>query len=188
MNRPSALVRFAGYPPMTTLLLIGYTFIVAGWYQGRVSWWIGVAAIAAAGRTLGAVKRVRAYKAWLVDWQAMTAHDEPPRPEKNRLRSWLLVIGAMFIAVAIPLSGSAETRPSAAVTVIWSLACLYLVFALLRSSLRLIRGRGKVRAEVAQANEEAAPVAWLLGLPSSSPSRADAQRELPEYCARLIVK
>jgi hypothetical protein len=83
MNRPSALVRFAGYPPMATLLLIGYALIVAGWYQGRVSWWIGVAAIAAAGRTLGAIKRVRVYKAWLADWQAMTTHDAPPRPEES---------------------------------------------------------------------------------------------------------
>lgn len=30
-------------------------------------------------------------------------------------------------------------------------------------------------------------VAWLVGLPSSSPSREDAERQLPDYCARLMA-
>jgi hypothetical protein len=185
MNRPSLSARLAGSPQGALLLFIGYAVIIAGWYEGRVSWWMGVAAIAAAVRTLGAVKRVRAYKAWLAEWQAMSGNDAPPRTGKNPLRGWMLVVIAMLIAVAAPLAGS---RMSDAVTVIWSLACLYLVFALVRGILRRVRGRREVQAEVGQAKDEAAPVAMLLDLPSSSPSREEAERNLPEYCARLLHK
>ena len=37
-----------------------------------------------------------------------------------------------------------------------------------------------------QAEAEAEPVKWLVGRPSSSPSREEAARNLPEYSARLI--
>jgi hypothetical protein len=188
MNRPSGFARLAAYPPMTILLFIGYAYLISGWYLGRISWWIGIAAIAAAVRTLGAVKRVRVYKAWLAEWQAMSGHDAPPRPRKNRLRGWVLGIGALFIAVAIPLLAPPGTRPSDALTVIWCLACLYLVFALLRRVLRRMGARRKVKAEVAKAKAEAAPVAWLVDRPSSSASRAEAERNLPDYCARLISR
>jgi hypothetical protein len=186
MNRPSALVRLAGYPPMTSLLLIGCGLIVAGWYQGRVSWWVGVAAIAAAGRTLGALKRVRVYKAWLADWQAMTAaHDAPPRPQKKWLRGGVVVITAVCIAVVIPLTVPAGRKPSDTLSVIWCVACLILVWKLLALLRRMLK-RASSRAVARQAKADDEPVTWLLGRPSASPSRAEAERNLPEYCAGLI--
>jgi hypothetical protein len=187
MNRPSLSVRLAGSPRGALLLFICYGVIWYGWYEGHTVWWVALGTVGAALRTLRAGRELRRYKAWLVDWQAMSGNDAPARSPRKRLRGWMLTIGAMFIVVATLLSGSPGERPSGAVTVIWSLACLYLVFALLRSILRRVRGRRNVKAEVAQAKDEDAPVAWLLDRPASSPSRAETERNLPEYCARLIA-
>jgi hypothetical protein len=184
MNRPRRLVRLAGSPRGALLLFIGYAVIVYGWYQGDVPWWLAVGAVAAGFRTLAAVGRMRRYKAWLADWQGMGAGDEPPRPKKRR--GWVLVAGAALLVVAIPLV-QPETGPNDALTVLWCVACLYLVFALVRGILRRIRGRRKVKAEVAQTRDEAAPVAWLVPRAASSPSRADAMRSVPDYCARLMA-
>ena len=77
MNRPSFAVRFAGSPLGAMLLFIGYAAIVVGWYQGHFAWWLAVGALAAAFRTLGAIEKMRRYKAWLVEWQMM-GQDAPP--------------------------------------------------------------------------------------------------------------
>lgn len=183
MNRPPFLVRLAGYPPMAILLFFGYAAVVWDWwYRGGVPWWLAVGAVAAAGRTLGAVGRMRRYKAWLAAWQAMGAKDEPSPPKKKR--RWMFIIGAALLAVAIPVClppkpGNETTV--AVLTILWFGACLYLVFTLVRAVLRRRAKRRKAKAEVA-------PVAWLVGRPSSSPSRSEAERNLPEYCARLLAK
>jgi hypothetical protein len=188
MNRPGVLVRFAGYPPMATVLFLGYVAVVLGWYQGHLAWWLALGAVGAAGRTLRAVREVRSYKGWLAEWEAMGGDNAPPRPRKNRLRGWLVVIGAAFIAVAIPLSMPPGARPSGALALIWCVACLILVWKLFSAFRRAIMRSSSRSATRKQAKAEDAPVAWLLPPASSSPSRAEAEANLPEYCARLISR
>jgi hypothetical protein len=189
MSRPSLSVRLAGSPRGALLLFIGYAMIFYGWYEGNVVWWVALGAVGAAGRTMRAVRQVRRYKAWLAEWRAMSGEDELRRPTKRRRRGWVFVIGSALLAMGIPfcLPSTAEPRDLGAVlTTLWCAAWLYLAFALVRGVLRRVVARRKAKAEVAQAKDEAAPVAWLMGRASSSPSRADAERDLPEYCARLI--
>jgi hypothetical protein len=71
------LVRVAGSPLRAFLLFVCYAAIVAGWYEGDVVWWLALTALGAAMRTLSAVGQVRRYKAWLAEWNAMGAKDEP---------------------------------------------------------------------------------------------------------------
>jgi hypothetical protein len=190
MNRPALLARLAGSPRGALVLFVCYAALVFGWYQGNIPWWLALGAVGAAFRTLSAVGRVRRYKAWRADWQAMGGEDEPPPAaarQKKRRRGWVLVTVAALLALGMPLLPEQLYAPwESGLVMAWCAACLYLVFALLWSILRRIIGRRKARAEIAQAGDEAAPVAWLLGRPSSSPSRAAAERNLPRYCARLI--
>jgi len=189
MNRPSVVARFAGYPPMAILLFIGYAVVVAEWYQGDLAWWLALGAVGAAGKTLRAVRQVRSYKAWLAEWRAMSGEDEPQRPTKRRRRGWVFVTRAALLAMGIPFclpSGEDPGNLGAVLTILWCAAWLYLAFALVRSILRRVAARRKAKAEVEKVKADAAPVALLLGVPSSSPSRDDVMGTLPEHCAGLI--
>jgi hypothetical protein len=193
MNRPSLSVRLAGSPAGATLLLIASAIAALGWCQGHVPGVLAIVAVAGAWRTLKAVVLMRRYKTWLADWQAMGADDDEPQPRvtKTRGRGWVLVTGAALLVLSIPpclTPVGTPARPSDRwLAVLWLAACLYLVFALVRAVVRrVMRGR-KGKAEKAEQGE-AAPVAWLVARASSSPSRAEAERELPQYAARLIAQ
>jgi hypothetical protein len=193
MNRPSLSVRVAGSPLGALVLLLVWGAVVVAWYQGNVPWWVGVAAVAAAGRTFGAFGRMRRYKAWLADWQAMGAEGEQPRPKKRR--GWVLVTGAALLLVLIPAyllqiknNEAIPNHEAVATGLIWLhvAVCLFLGWKVVALFWRFVMRRAASSKERRRAKAEAAPVAWLLGCASSSPSRAAAQRELPEYSARLI--
>jgi len=200
MNRPSLTVRLAGSPRIACALFFGYAAVVAGWYEGRVSWWIGVAAIAAAGRTLSAVKRVRLYKTWLADWQGMgaagVASPQPASKPHTRGRKasspWVGVIVAAVSLVMIPVviaaSGANESLRQA-LTLLWFGTAVYLLWKLAAKLWRtLFRAAGTASAGERKNGAPTDVVEWALPRASSSPSRADAMRNLPEYSARLIDK
>jgi len=92
----------------------------------------------AAMRTLSAVGRVRRYKAWLAEWNAMGAKDEPaPPPKDNRVgRRRVFVTSAALLLLVIPacfrhLQDNEEWRT--ALILLWLVACIYLVGLVLRS-------------------------------------------------------
>lgn len=185
MTRPPLIVRVAGSPLPAFLLFLGYAAIVAGWYQDQIVWWVALATVGAAMRTLSAIGRVRRYKAWLAEWNAMGAKEEPARPPKEKRggRHWLI---ALLLLLAIPacfthLQVNEQWR--GALILLWIAACIYLVGLVLRSITRRMTKRPK-----AQPKTEATttPVEWMLDPATSSPSRFEAARKLPEYCTRLL--
>lgn len=185
MSRPPLLVRVAGSPLPAFLLLAGYAAIVAGWYEGQVAWWLGLMAAAASLRTLSAVGRMRRYKAWLAEWNAMGAKEQP-RPTVRRANPrWVFITGAVLLAIAIPaclpsLQGNDAGRGTA--VMLWLTACVYLGVVMLRGIARRRANRRK-----AEPDAVAAPVVkWMLSRASSSPSRAEAARQLPAYASRLL--
>ncbi len=190
MNRPAPLVRLAGSPLGAILLFVIYGMVVVGWYEGHTAWWLALGAVGAAMRTLGAVGKVRRYKSWLADWQAMSTEMQPVRPEKKRGgRGWLGIFTAavLFFVIPVCLPQIRDYQALAnALTWLWLADCLFLVFVLLRGILRRSARMRRRSADRRRAKAEDAPVAWLLGRPSSSPSRLDATRCLPEYSARLL--
>jgi hypothetical protein len=187
MNRPGSLRRLAGSPVGALVLFMLYAAIEWGWHQGDVAWWVALGTLGAAARTLGAIRDVRRYKAWAAQWRAAGGNDAPRRPKKKR-RGWLLAAGAALLVVGIPayVGRSTPDDEVRALAVVWGVACLYLACCLLWKLFGLSRrvaGRSSARRA---AEAEAAPVAWLLHCASSSPSRAEAVAELPEYSARLM--
>ena len=201
MNRPGVGVRFAGSPPGALMLFALYAAVGYCWWWGwqgqHVRWWVALCSAAAAVRTLKAVGKVRRYNAWVAEWQAIGGDDGPPRRQKIRGRGWVFVTGAAVLFVVIPVCvpqiQSNQTIPgrealATALTWLWGLACLILAWKSLRLCWRLVRRSAARRTERRQVEAENAPVAWLVGVPSSSPSRAEAERALPEYCARLIAR
>jgi hypothetical protein len=196
MNRPSLSVRLAGSPRGALLLFICYGVIWYGWYEGHTVWWVALGTVGAALRTLRARRDLQRYKAWLADWQAMGAQvveapQQQPLPKKKRRRARAFVTASALLVLAIPLLLPSTDKTGTLgpmLAVLWCVACLYLVFALVRGLLRRRAGGHRAETQITTATDEAAPVAWLVDRPSSSPSRAEAERDLPEYCARLISR
>ena len=183
MNRPSLQVRAAGSPLGALLLLCGYAAVIAGWYQGYLAWWLAAAAALASLRTFSSVGHVRRYKAWLAEWNAMSGNTDTPRP-KRKLGRGFFMTGAAVMLVAIPIGISLlqdGDGMGTVLTLLWIAAGLYLVYVALRSVASRMAQRGETKADTA-------PATWMLGRASSSPSRADAEKNLPEYCARLIAR
>jgi hypothetical protein len=198
MNRPGVGVRFAGSPVGALMLFTLYGAVGYCWWWGwqgqHVRWWVALCAAAAAVRTLKAIVRVRRYKAWLAEFQAIAAED-PSRRQKRSGRRWPSLVGAVALFVAIPVclpqiqsNGALPYREQlvTALTLLWCLAGLILAWKFLRLCWRVVRRSAAKSAERRRVEAENAPVAWLVGVPSSSPSRAEAERALPEYCARLL--
>lgn len=192
MNRPSFAVRVAGSPVGSLLLWALCGAVVLGWYAGHIHWWLGIAAIAAAMRTRTAVKSLRRYNAWAAEWAAMGEDDAPALPQVKRRSGgrWLVAL-AVVLAVMMPVVANMRSGPgSDALLLLWCAGCLFLAVAMLRAVLLRIGSRSKSKPVVAGSRAKAAEdlpvVTWLIERPLSSPSRADAERELPDYCARLI--
>jgi hypothetical protein len=200
MNRPSLLARLMGAPLVSAALCVASAGIVLSWYQESTPWWLAMIATAAAVRSLAAVGEVGRYKRWDAKWQTMGApaqaledaqRQQPRGPEKPK-RRWKLVTLAALLLVAIPAflaaldGGMGNDAFMAALALLWCVAGLYLALRAVRGMLRRGTKRRTTTAEIAKAEIEAAPVAWLVPRASDSPSRADAMRQLPEYRARLL--
>jgi hypothetical protein len=196
MNRPTSLTCLVGRPGVCLALLGVYALIVLGWLHNEASWWVAMLAIWAAKGTLVAYQQLKRYNAWLAQWDAMgqpvkkpAAAPEPQRAvsqsaiSQKNVGGRVLVGIAALIAVSIPFSGMGS---SDGVVGVWFGACVFLAWRLIGA----IRGRGGSGGVVAQRSKPEAvgnaPVAWLLDRASSSPSRMEAMRNLPDYSARLI--
>jgi hypothetical protein len=128
---------------------------------------------------------VRRYKTWLAEWNAMGAREEaaPPREKKpgvrRRVRVTIAALLLPAILVCLPYLRSNEEWQTA-LLLLWVVVFFYLTGQALRSITRRVKDRSR-RGEAA-----VAPVEWMLGRASSSPSRSEASRKLPEHCGRLF--
>ena len=205
MLTPSFLVRLAGSTPGALLLFAFYAALAVGWVQGRVPLLLALVALLAAARTFAAWVQVRRYKVWRSQWRSLAEENEnrpaaktPALPHKKR--RWLRVSFALAVLVVVPFvipTAHNGPYPDAlpgppmdaglllALKTLWSCAVLYLAFALVRG----VFTRRKVKTPAALAPEKnafPATVSLLVARPSSSPSRDDAARMLPDYAARLM--
>jgi hypothetical protein len=185
MNRPPLLVRVAGSPLPAFLFFLSYAAIVVSWSQGEAPWWLALVAVGASIRTLSAIGRLRRYKAWLAEWNAISAAEQPRPKEKPGGRQRMLITGAASLLLAIPaaaphLQGNAAL--GTALTLVWVAAFVYLLAVVLRNIRRRTAKCRKAEPETA----DTPVVEWMLGQASSSPSRSEAARKLPEYSTRLL--
>jgi hypothetical protein len=74
-----------------------------------------------------------------------------------------------------------------ALTLLWLAVALYLVLKLANRWRRaVVRAPASASAGASKNSAAWHGVEWMLLPATSSPSRADATRQLPDYCARLI--
>jgi hypothetical protein len=199
MNAPTPATRFIGTRRNAAVLYVGSGLAVFGWFGGAVPWWLGLMALCFIGTVRKAVQDVSRYDAWAAEWRAMggpvTASPRPAKPS-FRMRHkntppWVCVtLAALSLVVLSVLIASPDINKSdgMALTLMWLAAALYLLFKLLAKVGRAVfhRGAGIAGAGGSKNTRAADVVEWVLPRASSSPSRADAMRQLPEYSARLV--
>ena len=199
MNQPTAMTRWMGTPRIAGVLYVGLGLLVLGWAGGAVPWWLAIAALCFAGTVRKAGQDVRRYNQWWASWQAMGATGAAPRPAAKpsfRMRQknappWVGVTIAALSLLVIPVfiaAPGADEGLRQLLTLLWCGMALYLLWKLAARLRRaFVKGAGTGSAGDRKSSATADVVAWVLPPASSSPSRADAMRQLPEYCARLIT-
>jgi hypothetical protein len=195
MNQPTVMTRFLGRPRVAAALYVGCALAVLGWFGGAVPWWLGLMALCFVGTVRGAVREVRRYNDWWAAWQSMgsapsAATAEPAvRGRKASSPRFKITVAALSLIVIPLLASLGDATFRLWLTLLWLGIAVYLVRKL--ASVRRSRVRGGVAGTVSAGARKkgAAPdvVAWVLPRASSSPSRADAMRRLPDYCARLLA-
>jgi hypothetical protein len=201
MNPPTSMTRLLGKPRIAAVLYVGVALAVLGWAGGEIPWWLGLASLCFVGTVRKAGQDVRRYNQWRTAWAAMGPASATPRPAtpKRPLRKrkasspWASVIVAALSLVVIPVliaaPGADETLRHA-LTLLWLGMALYLPVKLAINvrRARIHKGAGTVSAGGSKTSAAADVVEWMLPQASSSPSRADAMRCLPEYSARLMER
>jgi len=193
MNQPGPGTRWMGSPSGSACVLISCALVMAGVFAGELPWWLALFALGFANGTAGARKQVQTYDAWAARWNLMATGEtapEAPQKQPRRKRSAALdVLVGMALMLGLPwlASVAADTQGERQfLAVLWLVDIGYLVFLAVRGFARprsLTRSAAKP-VELQPVEDKA--VAWLVETPSESPSRADAERELPEYCAGMI--
>ncbi len=187
MNQPSLMVRFAGSRLGAFVLLALCAWGVVAWYLGNASEWLMMAALMAGLWTLKCIVRMRVYRAWAAEWEAMGADGAPARAivKKRQILRWCWLLAlAVVLFLALPRLGAGQGN--GALLNLWMADCGFLGAAAVVFVVRLLR-RGRAKAVKAEGKAEAAPVVgWTMGRASSSPSRSEAASNVPSYCAALL--
>jgi hypothetical protein len=204
MKRPSALTRLMGAPLVALLLLAACATVSIEWFAGDAPWWLGVGALFTGLHTLSSVGRVSRYKAWAAKWQAMGEPEQAAArvlpnggdrevgqkiaPDYRARRHALRIAIAALFALAIPAYVADGNEGSIALGCLWLASCVYLAVAVVRGTMRRGGKRHEQRTAPQKRETENPIVTWVMNRPSSSPSRAEATRALPDYCARLLTR
>jgi hypothetical protein len=200
MNQPTRVTRFIGTPRIAAVLYVGIGLAVLGWAGGGVPWWLALAALCSVGTVRKASAEVKRYDAWAKEWNAMAggfSHAVPPprqRPRpagkpKVQISPWVAIAALLWMSIPV-VAPSVTPESGKALTVLWCFVSLYLLWKVLRVAYRAVfrpKARTAAAGQAVQKAQGPDVVAWVLPRASSSPSRADAMRRLPEYSARLIA-
>ena len=201
MNPPTAMTRWLGTPRVAAAMYVGGLIAVLGWFGGAVPWWLAIIAVCFLGTVKKAINDVRRYDQWRAQWDAMapgsaSAPAATPKAQVRRRKPssrWTGVIAAALLLFPIipflPLSATSEAARNA-LTLLWLATALYLVCKLVLN-LRPARASLKAAPASPAQSKNTGPatdvVEWVLPRASSSPSRADIMRQLPEHCMRLMA-
>jgi len=196
MNPPTSTTRFIGTPRNARVLSVGAALVVFAWLGGAVPWWLAITAACFIGTVRNAEREVRRYDAWWSEWQAMGGHVSPAAARPNRTSRLKLAFQAgacALVACVIWEMYPAGQEIPGGLALLWFVivGCFFwktgqLIKAALVASFARSARRSKA-PPTAQKREDDV-VAWVLPRASSSPSREDAMRNLPNYCARLVAR
>jgi hypothetical protein len=190
MRRPSLPVQLLGFPPVTFALLALYGYIFWQSYEERMPFILALVAFFAAWKTIRAYDAKRAYKDWerrvrAIEEEGRGLIKAPGIIRRGTVVCVILAVIAILVAMVYQPDGNVGALAIAGVK--W-LAGLYLGVTFVRLLVALYRRRAKRKANSQLAKCESPFVEWTLAVPSESPTRAMAERELPDYCAGLIQR
>lgn len=197
MRPPTSMTRFLGTPRIATTLCLGCLATVVAWYAGEIPWWLALGALFFIPTVRKAVQDVRRYDQWYGAWQGMgnaSGDATPKRPEHRQgvFPRWVNVtLAVLSLAVILIFATSPVANPAVRkdMTVfLWGFAVYLLckTIAAIRRR-RLLRIAGTASAGGSKPAAKAEIVRWTLPRAASAPSRADAMRNVPDYCARLMA-
>jgi len=192
MRQPGILVRFAGTPLIACLLIAGAATVIYGWYLGHLTMWPMLIAVGTVFRTLSAVGTVRRYKAWAAEWEAMGRVAGAPKPAAKP-KPWkrAMLMAAALIGLPLAFSQPAIQDNPAVLSGLhwaWGLLALYCLWRLLSALWRAKRNsvRRKREARIEKSLDD--PITIAVGSATDCPTRASAQRNLPDYCLQLMSR
>jgi hypothetical protein len=193
MKQPSILVRIAGTPLIACLSVTAAAVVIYGGYEGQLEWWLALAAVGAVFRTLSAVRAVRRYKAWRGEWEAMGQGGAPPPPAEtpqrpNPQKRATLLVAALILMPMVSSLPAIHDNLALLRTLqwTWGLVALYCLFRVLGNLWRRAGSLMRHRSEARSAKCLDDPITLAVGAASGCPSRASAQRNLPDYCVQLM--
>jgi hypothetical protein len=191
------MTRFLGTPRVAAAFYIACSLTVLGWAGGEVHWWLALPALCFISTVRKAVKDVRRYDQWVGAWQAMgnPSGIVAPKPKVRRrktTRPWIgITVASLSLTLISLLIISPQTDAASRhdLTLLWwGIACYLLckIAVTLRRKARQNRA-GTASAGGGKSSGAVDVVEWMLPPASSSPSRAEAMRNVPDYCARLMA-
>lgn len=196
MNPPTAMTRLLGTPRGAAVAYIGIALTVFGWINGAVPWWLGLIALCFTSTVRKSVLELRRYEAWAANWRAMGGYRAPVKPAKKAVgRGTLAVLAAGFFFMACVIwnmTPAGQKTPDGQTLMWWLIMGGFfwsagkLIGSVRRRAGGMAKATPKARATTKAAPTQADVVEWTLPPASSSPSRLDVIRPLPEYAARLL--
>lgn len=192
MREPGALVKLAGWPPATFVLLLGVGFVEFAFYVGHLLIWPALTGLAVGIFTMKAAFQMRQARRNRVSWDAMGNFNGAASTPKKGFRWSFLFYGlVVFFGVPFALKFAPNHHTiSSGLVLIWALVLLsagvWVVVKIAGASTRAVRGSMSATKERQSKRAYAAPVSWTLGRAGSAPSRNNAMRQLPDYTRRLM--
>jgi hypothetical protein len=197
MNPPTSMTRFLGTLRVATALYLGCLATIVGSFVGQVPWWLALGALFFVPTVRQAVRNVRRYDEWFAAWQDMgnvRGQATPGQPAQKRglLPPWVnatlavLSLTVILIFATSPVANPAVRRTSSLFLVVLTPCFLCKAVVAFRRR-RLKVSTNKLSAGDNKTNTTREVVRWMLPRALRSPSRADAMRNLPDYCARLMA-
>jgi hypothetical protein len=180
MKRPSYIAYLFGNPLSMIALLIAAGYFVYEWWRGQGSPAVALVAFVAAGYSVTTSERIQKYNQWQREWRAMAG--EPPEGGFSRLLARIpfrLVLGLSAWAVWGYFVATMGGEPGMQIPVaLFWLVTLVMAVGGIYQLFRRVRPRRRASQDV--------PVTLCVGMPSQSPTPAQASAMLPTYCRALV--
>jgi hypothetical protein len=187
MKTPPLTTRFFGNPVVALCMWGWFLHALAGWYLLQPSIGETIFAGCFAVCSLTAWRKMRAHHAWLRQWSdtSQLETETPARiPASSRRKSARVffppVLGLMLVLVA-----ANNARPEA-LPMLRLLAFGCVVWLVAAALARKFRKHGGGQESSGVKAETPSIVAWVAGPASCAPSRTDACKDLPGYCAEIM--
>jgi len=191
MNPPTSVTRLLGKPRVATFFYVACGYAALGWIGGHLPGWLALTTLCFAGIARKAAQDLRRYNEWRAEWSAMGNRSAVAVEKRKTVSPWRSVLNAAICLLIIPMfiAVPQATEPVRDIlTLLWVGVAGYLLWRVAAICSRpASKAANRAGEAPSRGNTQSGVVECVLPLPSTSPTRIDASRRLPAYCARLIA-